>query len=533
MICGGVRIVEFVGGAAKMNALKGLEGDISSCDEEGNYTLKVRGARDGKEIRVRACNIVELCELSEQVKYQEDIRAALLLEASARCDAKYLKERILAMELCDEFSYIVIRNTTGTFDPLSERAAAEALVRFVEAFYFGNGTVLVGGTSFTSFYKALNPFYEHKGAGQFEPFMGSVPLSSGELFIHLQRIFSNSVDELGERDEMVFFRAFSFVQNRMDKRSKSDTLLDAFCVSFYAIQLLQGKISSMLSVQVGSASSIGKLFRTFGRTDLKLDDLLWCFCILFLNTAIVVRDKVSEQQYNLIFPDPYGYTLTEQAIIVGLVTELRPNCPQSYLSAYVMVMDTTDLVKDNGESEQRKFIEVAYHYAVSGLKLADEVGNPFYQYIFHTFVAYWLPTSAHAPIPYSFGEMKSRLRRANEFKTACAAYVPAFLFFQGEQYEQASKQVFKAFKDIISDDAQQLTFPLMDSYAYSSIRFNTRYYRPGGKFDRLLVRYQCANCSKQVAQRHECVRCRKVTYCGRECQRIHWKASHKAECKPR
>jgi len=271
--------------------------------------------------------------------------------------------------------------------------------------------------------------------------------------------------------------------------------------------------------------SIKELVSTYGSKEVPLgkNQVLWCFCKVFLNLAILVRDRVDERLYNLLFPDPLGITITEQLKVAELIVELRPDCPASHLAAYVSHMDTKDFevlapVRDD-------YMESAYQRAVTGKQVADQLGDPLYKYLFHMIVACWLPTST-CKTTCSVGEIRERIRHANDFRDECEPYVPSFLFFQGKQHEKSCKAALNAFQ--VPDE---MVMPKMNAYLYFSARFKDKYYEPDGKYDQLANRYKCANCSAQLLKSRSCARCGKVFYCNKACQTEHWKSSHKRSCR--
>ena len=170
---------------------------------------------------------------------------------------------------------------------------------------------------------------------------------------------------------------------------------------------------------------------------------------------IDVRGMIDERQYNLIFPDPYGFTFEEQMKLAELIVDLRPDCPASHLAAYVSRMDTKDF--DVVAPVRDKWMKVAYQLAVNGKKMADNLGDPLYQYLFHMIVAYWLPTSA-CETTCTTGKIRESIRRANGFRQECEIFVPSFLFLQGKQHEKSCKAALNSLS--VSDET---IVPKMDA----------------------------------------------------------------------
>ena len=492
-------------------SLNALKGDVVAF-EHGLYNVKLRGTTtDTVLVRLPKQNLVKLNDDAESM------RAALLKAVESQPSvSRHLQQRLETMQLEDEFSYLVKRHTNPSgFDPLPEREANCALVRFMQAYYIGKGSICTGGRQLTSFYLALSPFYSHLGGGRISPLIVG---TTGDAFNWCQQQFEKSGTT---RDALLVVKAFAYVQHRLDfVKENHDALLDAFCVSMYLIDFLKRRCNDDGSIQ--------DTFRIYGSQktpSLDRNQVLWCFCRVFLNLAIHVRNILdNERQYNVLFPDPYSTTVMEQTKIAKLIVSLRPDCPTSHLAAYVSHMDTKDFVDDD---HKYKYMKNAYELAVSGKEVADCAGETLCQYIFHMIVAYWLPTSA-CETACTVGEIRERMRRANEFMEACESFVPSFLFFQGKQHEKACKAALNAFK--VPND---MVVPKMDAYVYSSVRFEDKYYAPGGKYDRFAGRYRCASCSTQLLKTRSCARCGKVYYCSKECQKSHWRSSHKGSCVPK
>mmetsp|Transcript_11535 Transcript_11535/g.16926 ORF Transcript_11535/g.16926 Transcript_11535/m.16926 type:complete len:523 (-) Transcript_11535:660-2228(-) len=497
--------------------LNSLQGDIVSFQaDDGEYNVKLRGTN--RVVTLPRKDLVELRKLSETFTAMEGFRDALLEVAAKKKQDNYEEEWLLqlvqAMELSDQFSYLVSYHTNPVgFHPLPDTVQKQALVRYMEAYIGGHGVVATGGRQLTSFHMALAPFYCHKGGGHFERF--SIQ-TSGDVIAWCQEEFTNSIRA---GDASIIVRAFAFVEHRKDYCDPTDSLLDALCVAFSAIQFLQGG----MAVQI--TDYIEEEFRRYGTLGFTLDDVLWCFCRSFLTVGIVVRDKLDKRGYNVLLPEPYGTTVSEQKKIGRLMIQLRPDDPSSYLSAYITLMDIIEF------EVCAEHMQHAYEMMVAGIETADRFGDPLFQYLFHTIAAFWMPTTAHGA-PVTVGEVKARLLRADEFKKLCASYTPAFCFFEGKQYKG---QVLAYVETFGAGDFEEFILPPMDPYAYCSVRFgNAKYYKQGGKFDRLGQRFRCDNCSKQMLlSGYKCGRCGNGAYCGKDCQKEHWKSSHKAVCKER
>jgi hypothetical protein len=496
----------------------GLRGDIFSAEgNENKLVMRMRGS-DGADIPVDDSEMVEYTtdlssEQTSTSKEEEDFRYYLYQKAQT-CDDFYLHERILAIELGDDFTYLVLSNSAGE-NPLPHDIEGQALVRLVEAYFIGHGNVVgANGRHLTSFHKALRPFWKEESGG-FSKLSGK---TSGDILEQLQNIFSTE----GANSGLLFFRAFCYAHHRLDyhKQEEKDSLLDAYCVTFYVVKLLQGKIKDM---NMGITSLIEEEFAKYKSQDIDMtvEDLLWCFSILLLRIGSDVRRYKGLSVYNYMFPDPFDLTMNEELVVCQLAMELRPDSPVSFLSAYRMVMDTKAIVPQPLRFEWMKF---AYEYAVRGLYASDHWNDPFFQYTFHSIVAYWLPTTTHAPSPYSLAGIDSRLKIANEFKREGKEYVPEYMLWMGQQHEFSVQNVLKPFR--IMDKDTELTVPLIDSFTYKPVGMNGTSGGPARN-------NACAHCSKPVQRRLQCSRCEKVHYCSKPCQVAHWKESHNKVCTPK
>lgn len=483
-----------------------LKGDIivSSKQNDGLYSVKLRGALPETVVRLPKQNLVKLKDDGES------LRAALIKVADAHPSALHLKQRLVTMQLEDEFSYLVKRHTNQIgFDPLPEHEANEALVRFIQAYYSGGGCISTSGRKLTSFYKALSPFYTDLGQGRMSVLFTDT--TSGEMMDW----FLEQFEKTETFDALFVVKAFAFVQHRLDFGEESDSLIDAFCVSMYLITMLQ---------RYNDDGVIQEIFWKYGSKEVTLDEnrVLWCFCSVFLKLAIRARDRLDERQYNLLFPDPLGITIAEQIKVAEQIVRLRPDCPASHLAAYVALMDTKDF--ESLAQIREDYMKSAYQRAVAGKEVADQLGDPFFKYMFHMIVAYWLPTS-ECESTCTVAEIRERVWRANDFRDECESYVPSFLFFQGKQHEGACKAALNAFQ--LPDD---MVVPKMNAYLYSSGRFDDKYYKSNGKYDQLAERYKCANCSAMLLKSRACARCGQVFYCSKACQTEHWRSSHRQSC---
>jgi hypothetical protein len=489
----------------------GLRGDIVTSSDNATaahkkLVVRLRGSK-GTEIPVNDQELVEYMDAaSEQsvAKQEEDIRYHLY-QTAQQSDDFYLQERILSLELGDEFTYLVVSNSLED-DGLAPDIEAQALVRLVEAFYIGQGCFCVGnGRDLISFHKALWPFWKQDDSGtQFSKLQGETP---NEIFRQLQHTFHGAISGL------VFFRAFCYAQHRLDYHRGDDSLLDAYCVVLYVMKLLQGKIDEFKNMVFAPVIEEEFAHNKTSSVDMTADDLLWCFGILLLRIGTDVRRHMGMQSYNTMFSKPFDFAMNEELYVAQLVMELRSESPVSFLSAYRMVMDVKPIVP---EPFRKEWMKTTYEYAVHGLASAEAWGDPFFEYTFYMIMAYWLPTSTNAPNPYSLGEIQDLMRIANEFKEDCENHVPEYMLFIGRQHETSLHKLLEVFS---IDRDTNLTKSLVDAFTY---------HVPGS--DNEEEDTTCAHCCKPFERRLQCFQCGEVQYCSKPCQVAHWKTSHGKEC---
>jgi hypothetical protein len=467
----------FQGGVYIANS-NGLRGDVvrSGADEQ---TMVVRLRGSGAEIPVDESDLVEFSSTAsaseaedestgpsvtadDSVILQQEERRRCLYEKNEENGDFYLGERILALELGDEFSFQLVSNSKDK-DSLPLEVEGNVLIRLVEAYYINQGDVVAHGRHLTSFHKTLYPFYKEEEVGN--SIFSKVPGESfSEIFENTKAIFANG----GAEKALLYFRAFCYAQHRLDySPSKEDSLLDAFVVCFFVIQLLQGKIQDV-NLEAGSIHAIidDEFFnrKTHDDIDLTGEDLLWCFCNLFLKICIDIRRRNGSTNYNQLLTAPFSVTIKEELMVARLCIDLRPESPMAFLSAYRMVLDTKRCLP---QGMQEGWLQSAYEYAMKGLMKADAWGDPFFQYVFYVIDAFWLPTSMQSPTPYSFGEIKSRIRLAHEFKEECEGFCPKEQFWIAELHEALIQKILKNFP---FDDEMEITFPLMDCRTFAPIR---------------------------------------------------------------
>ncbi|KAL3934313.1 MAG: hypothetical protein SGBAC_009942 [Bacillariaceae sp.] len=390
-----------------------------------------------------------------------EFRQVLLNKAEEESEF-YLEERLLSLQLGAEFSNDLVSNSNEE-EALPPEIQTRILVRLVESYYIGQGELVALGRNLTSFHKALQPFWKEikPGSSTFSKLPGE---TSADIFEHLKSVFSTE----DAKSASIFFRAFCYANHRLDYSSSvNDTLLDAYCLCFFTIQVLQGSFHG-IDLDIGSIHTMidDEFFDGKSHDDIELtsEDILWCFCHLLLRIGSVIRSKHGLDYYNGIFAEPYSVIMKEELLVARLSMDLRPESPASFYAAYRMIMDTRRILP---EKMQSGWLEPAYGFAVQGLVKAEKWNDPFYLYIFIIIRAFWLPTLMEAPDSYSFGEIRSRIESSHEYKAEAKEYIPSHQFWFAEQHEVLLRIVLKTFP---IDDDFEITFPLMDCVTFRPIQ---------------------------------------------------------------
>lgn len=529
-------------GGVAIKSLNLLRGDIVSQDGD-DYHVKIRGSNERIETVAGSDLIVLLSE--EKAKLSEEKKQALISAASSSEPSQvYLRKRFLAYTMGEEISYNIHSSTDPqTLDGLPPQIQKKVLANFVETFYIGEGDIAFDGRSLTSYTKSLIPFLhvnEENGKG----LVSSAMCGTGEEVVAK---FQQLVLEDPPESAMLFFRVLAFSEYRltvMYGQQPTDCLLDAFMVTFAAIQVLEGHVPQLTHIMNDIDTSINNAFREYGTADLSAkfkwhhipatigedfhfnkDHLIWCLCIQFLRVGINVRDTVSETQYELILPNPYGVTTAEQLKIIQRAIYHRHENSVTYLTAYTTIMDTKDLMPPDLRDA---WLKNAYNMMKKGKEIADRIGDPLYRFTFQMMEVLWMPTHFWpSEDRRTLCEAKTLIKSANALKKDFMEYLPEIVLFNGEYHERQ----FKAYVKEFGFDDDSPLYSVLDTYAYFSSRFGTGFYKPGGRYDRFPDRYRCAECSTALVKSFRCSACKKVYYCSKECQRSHWHGGHKAECK--
>ena len=500
----------------------GLRGDIVSPPGANKLKVRLRGSK-GDAIPIENCELVEFNEngSSEQDSTrEEEVFRQYLYQKAETCDDFYLHERILTIELGDEFTYLLLSNPKEN-NSLPQDIEGTILMRLLEAYFVGQGNVVgANGRHLTSFHKALKPFWTESDDDIFSKLSGD---TSKEILEELYKIFSTETEISG----LLFLRAFSYAHHRLEHHTQeeNDSLLDVYCLAFFIIKLLQGQIKDII---IDSTSLLGQEMAKSKSEDIDMtcEDFFWCFCILLLRVGSDIRRYKGVHAYNRLFPAPFDVTMNEELLVCQLAMDLRSDSPISYLSSYRMVMDTRRIVPQPMRIDWMRF---AYDFAVRGLNASNRWGDPFFQYTFHSIVAYWLPTTTHAPRPYSLEEIDSRIKTANGFKIEGKEYIPEYMLWIGQHHELSVQNALKPFRGM--DKSTKFTDPLIDAFTYKPLGIKNGTLKNG-----TITRHLnngCAHCSKAVERRLQCSRCGKVIYCSKLCQVAHWKGPHSKECTPK
>ena len=555
-------------------------------------------------INERISNKPTLPLTEEQIatKQEEDIRYHLT-KLGEESDEIYVEDRVITMEIGDEFTYTLVSNTieeekeqgeggNGVMpssaplpSPVPQTLPADVegnlLVRLLEGYFVGQGNVVTNGRHLNTYKRSLSPFYTEQSIGKFGYMKGS---TSDEMFHQLHEIFNN---EKSYNAGLLIFKAFGYAHHRFDyhnsQQDQDDYLLDAYCVVFYIIKLLQGTMifpgnndddhdnnnknsnsnnsnrqNSNNINTIDYASLVNRDLDAFGSgVEMTVDDLVWCFCILFLRLGTNVRRYIKpNNNYNKIFPKPFDLSMNEELYACQLAIELRPDSPVSFLPAYRMIIETKNLIP---KPFQNDWMKTAYDFAERGLETAERWGDPYYQYMFEMVIAYWIPTTILEPNPYTLGQIESQINLANDLKKECLRIVPKYMFWMGEKHELSLRQMLRTHQPI--DRETELTVALVDAFTYeplhlkkkktpqatTSINNIPRSPRPPQKkkldASPLLSRRNmmfmnsktgsessihtiCFHCSKSIERRFKCSHCKKSHLCSRECQAEHWQGCH-------
>lgn len=494
------------------------ESSSSNPAEKEKLVLRWRGSQE--EIPLDDQELIEFPVSKKgaqhpaaMTKQEELIRFHLTQKANENEDQFYLQERILSLELGDEFTFQIVSNSGTNDEPLPEDVEAKTLVRLVEAYYVGQGMMVAHGRHLTSYQKTLEPFWTMNDDGTFSKVPGD---TVKEIMENVRGIFERNFSGL------LFCRAFAYAMYRLEYHQEDESILDAYCVVMYAIRLLQGKLDEFMNMEFGDVIEDELIHYRSENVDMTADDLLWCFCLLLLRIGTDVRRTIGAQNLNSMLLAPYGPVTNEELLVAQLAIEIRPESPVTYLSSYRTAMDLKPLVPP---PFRENWMKATFDFVRHGLAEADNWGDPYYQYTFHMIMAYWMPTNTY-PSQYSHKELQEKILTANAFKEMCKGEVPEYLLWVGEQHEE-SLQYLLALR-IFDREAESMPV-LVDAYRYPIPPSDNpasvpRSSPPGGNI--------CHHCRKPYQQAITCSRCGQVEYCSKTCQAAHWKAIHCDQCAP-
>jgi len=318
-------------------------------------------------------------------------------------------------------------------------------------YYVLGGRLVNGGRKLTSYTKALKPFVTIKEEAHRAVIGRGTPNTGKEIVSWFESLI---VTTPPKKSASIFFRALAYGQWRMDNRqSEDDNLLDAFYVAFTAIYIIAGNGSSpkMQSCKKEIQESINAHFQKYGvyfQSDLRVTlmdcrNLVWCLCKLFLDVGMIVRDKIATNKYELLLPDPYRDTITEQINIANLCIECRrENHPCSYYAAYNMIVDVKDLVSP---SCANSLLSNALKIARLGKDAAINSSNNYFSFVFLSIESFWIPTSLWPrsdAITYKC--MRERLSQAQKFKDQCSKHTEENLLYAASSYKHQLKAFLKS-----------------------------------------------------------------------------------------
>lgn len=516
--------------------------DVVAEYDDGWYQVSIRGSQ-GKSFRARRNDLIFLSHDHASIEVEKKRR--ILFDRISNDSPKYLKDRALAVELAEEVVYLLAKNTKQRGDRLPEAVEHKVHARFVEAYYAGQGILLThnnGMMKYTGLLQSLNPFL-------------SINVDASGQEVSCQRYVGTTGSMVKRFEELVlqdpsnsarlFFRAIlyaRFVEEHSE--GPDDNRIDAFMLTFAAIQALQGNIASLRPHKGAIEQSVDSFFADYGidlherlsqhkiptmvvpGSHMHSLHLLWCLCHMCLTIGFVVREKlIPESEFERLLPNPFGNTTDEQFKIGTYLIDSRPENPTSYLKVYDMIMDT---ITFRPPDIRGVWLENAYHIMRLGKDVATAVGDPFACHHFQTLFVLWMPTLC-MPLEdtVTVSEAMRMLAVAKQQKMECAPYLPECMFLRSKASKNAFLAFVKSFQ--LPDDDRMIKFPTFEYFVYRFHSVDCNYYLPGGKFDQLKTAFKCAHCSRLLVKRYVCSRCKKVDYCSKACQKEHWKA-HRCFC---
>lgn len=494
----------------------------------------------GPQKRQQLNSIDSSSNASEEERIRQYLTKKVQLD---QVDDFYIHERLLTFELCDQFTQLLESiPSTPLASPYESSTLADASyssnssssqeadhiqaalsVRLVEAYYVGQGQVSIHGRQCTLYHQCLTPF------GIVNPADGTFTRLPGDDNMH---DIAQNVRTIFERhfSGLLFCRAFGYALYRLDhyqqhpEQSAKDTLFDAYFVALYSIKLLEGKLDEFLNMEFGDIVEDELVYYKSSKVDMTADDLLWCFSVLLLKIGRHMRQQMGGgEAINGILESPFGTVMQEELQVAQLAVQIRPESPAGFLESYQAVMDVRNTVP---AAFRDAWMTAAYEFVTHGLSASSSWGDPFYRYTFQMIMAYWLPTTTHAPETYSFEDVQKMVEEANKFKEACQQEVPASFLSLGEEHEASLQYLLTTVSNLNSKTAPLP--PLADAFSYPSAFHQSSSVHAAQVPSR--AERECGNCGKMLQKKLSCSRCGMVNYCNRTCQLAHWKSGHKAQC---
>ena len=495
--------------------------------------------------------------MPEQEPKDEDLRVRL--KQKAQHGRFYAEETLLGMDLSRDCERLLLLLQQDV-DPETE---ASLLVRLVETFYVTQGDVRIPNSH--TFFQLLIPLIaldRHVDSGRAWKLPG---YTDQEYRTNIQRLFEQSFSG------MFVCRGFVYAFWRMQNVQANDNLLDAYCLLYYIVQLLQGQLQEFLNMELGDVVESELNRHKHDHVDMTADDLLWCCCILLLDIGSRLRQLSGSHAVDNLLSN----NLANQEILVGkLAMEIRPEAPISFLRAYVMAMENKALIPP---PLRKSWMNTAYSFVTQGLEEAEKWGDPYFLCLFHTIYAYWMPTQTN-PKTYSHSHLQERIQLAHAYKADCALEGNVLRLALAKHHEDCLEYLLAL--HIFDKDAPSMP-ALVDAFRYPIPPDVDGGYLPltsaseqppkrdachscGEALNEVVVRARCsrcgiaeycspncqashwkmhlsvcitnggcANCSKLLSRAKIscCSKCGMIQYCNRKCQLVHWKNGHKKDCK--
>jgi len=256
------------------------------------------------------------------------------------------------------------------------------------------------------------------------------------------------------------------------------------------------------------------------------DDLLWCCCVLRLGVGSKLRKVLGPHSMDSLLSNNL---VNQEIMLAKLGMEIRPEAPISFLMAYQMAIENKTIIP---LQLRKSWMETAFSFMAQGLEEAQQWGDPYFLYVFHTLYAFWMPTDTY-PKAYSHSQLQERLQTARGYKAECTLEGPLPHVELIEHHEDCLTYLLAL--HIFDKEASTMP-PLVEAFRYpippvvngcsptSTITSVPRVDRDTSN---------CVNCSKPLSRTKQvgCPKCGMMYYCNRKCQLVAWKKGHKKDCK--